>query len=100
MSASALREWLIAAKRAASGGSAIVGGSQRESEALARLKRELRIVTEEREIQKSDGLLRERAPLRFSLYRRGEGHLADSNDVSGAGGLRVGLLHIENPPAV
>ena len=31
VSASALREWLIAAKRAASGGSAVVGRSQREA---------------------------------------------------------------------
>ena len=52
VSQTALREWLIAAKRAALGGSAVVGGSQRESEEVARLKRELRIVTEEREILK------------------------------------------------
>lgn len=61
VSEATLREWLIAAKRAASGGPAVVGGSQRESEEVARLKRELKIVTEEREIsKKSSGLLRAR----------------------------------------
>ena len=53
VSASALCEWLIAATRAASGGSAVVGGSQREREVVARLKRELEIVTEELEIKKA-----------------------------------------------
>lgn len=43
VSASALREWLIAAKRAASGGSVVVGESQRESEEVVRLKREHRV---------------------------------------------------------
>ena len=38
----------LAAKRAASGGSVVLGGSQRESEEAARLSRELKIITEER----------------------------------------------------
>jgi transposase-like protein len=42
-SASALREWLIAAKLAAPGGSGVVGESQRGSEEVARLKREHRV---------------------------------------------------------
>ncbi|MCK6522142.1 hypothetical protein L6R49_11950 [Myxococcota bacterium] len=48
----ALREWLIAAKRSALGRATVVGGSRRESEEVVWLKRELRIVTEEREILK------------------------------------------------
>ena len=60
-----MRERLIAAKRAASGGSVVLGGSQRESEEVAQLKRELRIVTEEREIPKKATALFAREPLRF-----------------------------------
>ena len=43
----------------------VLGGSQRESEEVAQLKRELRIVTEEREIPKKATALFAREPLRF-----------------------------------
>ncbi|MCK6515669.1 IS3 family transposase [Myxococcota bacterium] len=68
ISQTALREWIIASKSAPGGDLESGALTSSERAELARLRRENRILTQEREIlKKAGGLLRERESLRFAF---------------------------------
>ena len=94
VSQTALREWLIDSK--STPGRDLESGALTASERaeLVRLRRENRILTEEREILKKRRPSSRERVAEVRLCRRGEGHLADSNDLSSASGLCVGLLRL------
>ena len=98
VSQTALREWLIAAKDGPAREPETGALTASERAELARLCRENRILTEEREIRQN---LRPSSRERVAEVRRarsGEGHLFDSHDLSSTKGLRVGVLRLAEAP--
>ena len=94
-----LRTWR---KRAGVEAGKVEGLTRDEREELRRVKRELRVVTEERETKKSARLLCQetRTGSGFSVCRGGEGESRRRDDLPGARGVALGVLRVGGSRAV